>query len=429
MEPLSRQRRHFMCDTLPMIRSTEGRSRLPWPHRYSILAILFAAYFVCYMDRMAIATAIPFIAKDFGLSPLGMGGVMSAFFIGYALMQLPGGILADKFGPRRVMTASIIGWSLFTVVTGAATGLTALIAIRVLFGLSEGSFPPSASKAIALWFPPDEVGRANGFQLAAVQLGAAVAPLCVSLIIAHWGWRAVFFSLLVPGLVLALLVWSFVKDKPALAERTPPPDEHSSTPLNVVLKMRAVRWCAVTIFLWSTAAWGLMNWLPTYLLQARGFSISKMGLLGSLPYLAGAIGYYLGGHFSDGYFSSRRHVPIAAGLLLGGITTYLAAAAPTGEWAIAALVLSFLFVFISAGGVFTMPLVIVPRQAVGAAFGFINTAAQVAAFISPLAVGYILNATHSDFTKVLHGFVGFFVVAAVAALNIRSPLTVARVTP
>jgi sugar phosphate permease len=82
--------------------------------------------------------------------------------------------------------------------------------------------------------------------------------------------------------------------------------------------MHAVRWCAVTIFLWSIAAWGLMNWLPTYLLQARGFSLSKMGLLGSLPYLAGALGYYLGGHFSDCYFTHRRQIPIVVGLLGGG---------------------------------------------------------------------------------------------------------------
>jgi sugar phosphate permease len=401
---------------------------MPWQHRYSILAVLFAAYLLCYMDRMAIATAIPFIAKDYRLSPLGMGGVLSAFFIGYALMQFPGGILADKFGPRPVMTASIAGWSLFTFFTGMANSLSVLLAIRVLFGLSEGSFPPSASKAIALWFPQDEVGRANGFQLAAVQIGAAVAPLCVSWIIAHWGWRAVFYSLLVPGLVLALLVWTFIKDTPAPIEHKPHVMEHVATPIREVLEMRAVRWCAVTIFFWSIAAWGLMNWLPTYLLQARGFSLSRMGLLGSLPYLAGAVGYYLGGHSSD-YFSSRRQVPIVIGLVLGGATTYLAAVAPTGEWAIVALILSFLFVFISAGGIFTMPLVIVPRQAVGAAFGFINTAAQVAAFLSPLAVGYALSATHSDFTKVLYGFVGFFVVAAVAALKIRSPASIEHAIP
>jgi sugar phosphate permease len=385
--------------------------------RHSILAVLFAAYLLCYMDRMAIATAIPFMAKDFGLSPLGMGGVLSAFFIGYALMQLPGGMLADRFGPRRVMILAIVGWSLFTVLTGLAGSLPVLLGIRVLFGASEGPFPPSASKTIALWFAPQAVGRANGLILAAVQIGAAIAPLCVAWIIVEWGWRAVFYSLLVPGLVLALLVWMIVEDLP---EQTPTPQE-AKTPVREVLKMRAVRWSAVTIFLWSIAAWGLMNWLPTYLLQARGFSLPKLGLLGSLPYLAGALGYFLGGYLVDGYFKNRRHLPIASGLLAGGLTTYLATAAPTGEWAVVALILSFLCVFIAAGGIFTLPLVTVPRHAVGAAFGFVNTAAQFAAFLSPLAVGYVLNITHNDFNTALYGFVAFFFVAAIAALNIRPP--------
>jgi sugar phosphate permease len=384
--------------------------------RHAILAVLFAAYLLCYMDRMAIATAIPFMAKDFGLSPLGMGGVLSAFFIGYALMQLPGGMLADRFGPRRVMILAIVGWSFFTVLTGLAGSLPVLLGIRVLFGASEGPFPPSASKTIALWFPPQAVGRANGLILAAVQIGAAIAPLCVAWIIVEWGWRAVFYSLLVPGLVLALLVWIVVEDLPAQTPST----QEAKTPVREVLKMRAVRWSAVTIFLWSIAAWGLMNWLPTYLLQARGFSLPKLGLLGSLPYLAGALGYFLGGYLVDGYFKNRRHLPIASGLLAGGLTTYLATAAPTGEWAVVALILSFLCVFIAAGGIFTLPLVTVPRHAVGAAFGFVNTAAQFAAFLSPLAVGYVLNITHNDFNTALYGFVAFFFVAAIAALRIRS---------
>src|SRR5690349_14042236 len=130
-----------------------------WKPRYSVLAVLFGAYLLCYMDRMAIATAIPFIAKDFQLSPLAMGGVLSAFFIGYALMQFPGGVLADRFGPNRIMTASIVAWSIFTALTGMASSLSALLAIRLVFGLSEGSYPPSASKAITCWFPQAEVGR------------------------------------------------------------------------------------------------------------------------------------------------------------------------------------------------------------------------------------------------------------------------------
>src|SRR5579859_5957013 len=106
-----------------------------WKHRYWILAILFLASALCYLDRMAMASAIPFIAKDFHLSQTAMGAVLSAFFIGYAAMQIPGGMLADRFGPRPVLTAGIAWWSIMTAATGLATGLSGLLALRLFFGL------------------------------------------------------------------------------------------------------------------------------------------------------------------------------------------------------------------------------------------------------------------------------------------------------
>lgn len=383
-----------------------------------VLAILFASFLLCYLDRMAIATAVPFIAQDFGLSPLGMGSVFSAFFVGYALMQLPGGLLCDRFGPRKVMVASIVGWSVFTFTTGLATGLAALLVIRAFFGLAEGPFPPSASKTVTLVFPGNQVGRANGFQLAAVQIGAALAPYFVSVVIAHWGWRAVFCILPLPGLLLAVLIWKFVDTGGASVLPRGRDPEADNVSVLEALRRPSVLWCALTVFFWSCAAWGLMNWLPTYLLKARGFSLSKLGVLGSLPYLGGAIGYYLGGHLLDGYFRERRHIPIAGGLIGGSAVTYLAAVAPSGEWAIAALVVAFILIFIAAGGLFTLPLLMAPKDSVGAVYGFVNTAAHIAAFASPLAVGYVLSATHENFSMVLFGFVGFFGVAAVMSAGI-----------
>ena len=369
------------------------------------------------------ASAIPFIAGEFHLSPLAMGGVLSAFFAGYALMQIPGGLLADRFGPNRVLTASIVCWSLFTALTGTAGSLTVLLVIRVLFGLSEGPFPPTASKTIVLWFSQGEIGRANGLQLAAVNIGAAIAPLFVAPLIIHLGWRAVFYSLLVPGLVLALMVRVVIKDTPVQRESDGSQMRIDVTNIRMtqVLKMPAVLWCSVTLFFVNIVSWGLMNWLPTYFLQARGFSIARMGIGASLPLLAGAVGYYLSGHLSDKYFSHRRHIPIVCGLILGGAMTYWAAIAPSGEWAIIALVLAFLFLFVASAGLFTLPLLIVPQEAVGGTFGLVNTVGQVAAFLSPLLVGYVLNATHSNFTLVFYCFVGLFAVAACAAVLIRQP--------
>jgi len=376
------------------------------------------------MDRMVIATAIPFIAEDFHLSPLAMGGVLSAFFVGYSAMQIPGGLLADRFGPSRLMTASIVGWSCFTALTGTANSLPVLLTIRVLFGLSEGPFPPTASKAVALWFPEREVGRANGIQLAAVNVGAAIAPVLVAPLIVAWGWRSVFYSLLIPGLAVTLFVRASVKDAPGPVRRVGHLSETDGRATGVLqaLKMPAVFWCSATLFFANIAGWALMNWLPTYLLQARGFAVTRMGVFASLPFLAGAFGYFLGGIISDKYFSVRRKIPIVFGLIIGGGVTYLAAVSPSGEWAVAALTIVFFFLFISLGGIFTLPLVLVPPAAVGGAFGLVNTVGQIAAFLSPLLVGYILNATHNNFTVIFYYVVGLVLTAACAAMQIRQPV-------
>lgn len=400
-----------------------------WERRYSILAALFGGYFLSYMDRMVMASAIPFVADEYQLSPLAMGGVLSAFFIGYAVMQLPGGLLVDRLGAGRVLVMSIIAWSTFTTLTGLAESFIALVVIRVLFGLSEGPFPPAAAKTVTLWFPPGEIGRANGAQLAAIKIGAAVAPLLVAPLILHWGWRSVFYSLLIPGLILAFWVRSLVKEAPVALEAHPaaPLADGVAPQLWQVLRVPGILWLATALFFVNLASWGLSNWLPTYLLRARGFSIAEMGMGASLPFLAGALGYYVSGHVSDRYFSARRHVPIIAGLIAGAVMTYGAAVAPNGQWAVAFLALAFLFLFVASGGLFTLPLLMAPKETVGVAFGLINTVAQVAAFLSPLLVGAILKATHSNFTLVFYGFVGLYLIGAAAALCLRKPVLV-RIT-
>src|SRR4051812_4948480 len=109
--------------------------------RNIILLVLFITWTLSYMDRMVMTVAIPYIAKDFNLTPVDMGVVMSAFFAGYALFQIPGGLLADKFGPRKTMAIAISWWSIFTGLTAMVSNLTSMLVVRVLFGIGEASFP------------------------------------------------------------------------------------------------------------------------------------------------------------------------------------------------------------------------------------------------------------------------------------------------
>jgi sugar phosphate permease len=401
-------------------------------HRYWVLAIVLCAWTLCYMDRMVIASAIPFMAEELHLSPTTMGVVMSAFFAGYALMQIPGGLLADRFGPRAVLAFSIAWFSVMTALTGFAQGLISLLMIRVLFGLGEGPFPAAASKTLSIWFPPRELGRANGFTQAATALGATLAPLFVAAFIASWSWRIVFYSLFIPGIALGAAIWWYVRNSPAdsryvTSEEMKEYDTAASPALsskeNLLESLRspAVRWCAASLFLANTVAWGLMNWLPTYLLQARGFSVEKMGLFAAITNLAGAAGYLLGGYVCDKYFSQNLRIPITFGLLASAGLTYLAAGAPTGEWAVLCLAMVFLLSNISFVAIFTVPLLTVPKHRIGGAFGIVNTAGQLSGVLAPVAVGYVLSLTHSDFKAVLYCMVGLALLAAYPAMRIRQP--------
>ncbi|SCM71506.1 MFS transporter [Desulfovibrio sp. 86] len=403
-----------------------------WKYRYTVLVIMFMTYLLCYMDRMVMATAIPFIADEFGLTTLEMGGVMSAFFFSYAILQIPGGILADRFGSRPVMAFGIAWWSVFTAMTAIAKSLNPLILIRVAFGLGEGVFPPAAFKTIAAWFPKKEVGRANGFMLTTNSLGPALAPLFVAGVVAAWGWRSVFLSLLFPGVIIALLVWFFVSNTPQQSkhmskeELADYEEDEAAAPavthkrgIGDVVRMPIVWWCFFTLFFYNIAFWGIASWLPTYLLKSRGFSLSQMGVGASLPFFMGTIGFYLSGHISDKFFRNARQMPVVIGAVIGAVFVYLTAIAPSGNLAIAAQMVGFFFITIGLSAIFTLPVAVMPKEMVGSAAGVVNTAGQIAGFLSPLLVGYILSVTGNNYTIVFNLFVGCLAIAALLSTRIR----------
>jgi MFS family permease len=359
------------------------------------------------------------------------GAVLSAFFGGYTLMQIPGGLLADRFGPRAVLAGSIAWWSVMTAMTGAVAGLATLLAVRVLFGFGEGPFPAAASKALTIWFPRRQLGRVNGLQLAAIALGAMIAPLFVVTLISHFGWRWVFFALFVPGAVLAGSCCFYIRGEGpggphGLVESRPRSARGglaASNGLSESLRTPAVLWAAGCTFLANVLGWGLLNWLPTYLMQARGFGPQKMGWFASLTSLALGLGYIIGGYVCDRYFSDRLRVPIAGCLLMNAGLTYLAARAVNGEWAAVYLALGFFAIGVAGTALSTLPLIVVPQHAAATAYGLVNTAGQLAGLVSPLLVGYVLELTHGNFEVVLCCLVAVAVASVYPATRIRQSMT------
>src|SRR5712691_5165807 len=167
--------------------------------RWWVCFLLFLTWLMSYIDRSLMPMALPLIGQEFHMSPTVMGVVVSAFFVGYASMQIPGGMLADKFGARNSITLGIASWSIFSVLTGTASSLTNLIWLRVFFGLGEGIHPPAAFKALSVWFNSAERARANGVVMSSNTLGPMIAPVLFATLMSAFGWRHAFYLVSIPG--------------------------------------------------------------------------------------------------------------------------------------------------------------------------------------------------------------------------------------
>jgi nitrate/nitrite transporter NarK len=187
-----------------------------------------------------------------------------------------------------------------------------------------------------------------------------------------------------------------------------------------LLKTPLVWWCFVTLFIFSIASWGIMSWFPTYLLKARGLSTARMGIMASVPFLVGTIAYCITGYLSDKFFRNHRERPVIIGCVVAAIFAYLTAHATTAEMAVFYQTIGYFFSTVAGCSLYTIPNATLPNKVVGSAIGLVNSAGQLAGFLSPLIVGYILTRTNNDFNAVFHLFVACFALASVSAWFINT---------
>ncbi len=178
-------------------------------HRASIVGfiLLYVAFLISYVDRTAISLALPQIGKDFNLQAADLGVVISAFFLGYAIMQVPGGWLADRFGSKYVIVVAIAMWSVFTVTTSFAWSLASLIVIRLVFGLTEGAFPSASFKSIAELFVKPDRPKLAALLTSSNYAGSMLAPLIMAPLIIALSWRHAFAAIGLAGVAFALITW------------------------------------------------------------------------------------------------------------------------------------------------------------------------------------------------------------------------------
>jgi ACS family sodium-dependent inorganic phosphate cotransporter len=392
--------------------------------RRLLVFLAVAAAYICLIDRVAISVAIIPMVETFGWRPSEQGAIMSAFFVGYVLLQLPAGWLSDRYGGKWVLGFGVVLWSLFTALTppAAAASLTVLIICRFLMGMAESVTWPAVYSLFAQWLPVSERGLALGLLNSSVSGGTIIALAATPFLIEFGGWQAVFYVYGGLGLLWALVWLPSIPNKPntgavsggevdtALASVE---DLKPFTPRNV-LRSRPVWVLAYAHFATNWVVFLSLAWLPTYFSRAFGLDIRAVGLLAVLPYLVSVLATPFFGRLADQALRKgmdrtrlRRRMQVLA---LGGVgaITLVVGYAETIEVAIALFCVANFCVAASVGGFAANHMDIAPNHS-GTLYGATNAMASFASAGSVFVAGLMLEWTGS--------WVAVFQSAAIIALS------------
>lgn len=410
----------------------EIKSKKPSRVRFSILAAIFINVVINYMDRSNISVAAPMITEEFHLSTVELGYIFSAFGWTYALLQIPGGILTDRFGPRIIYTFSLILWSIVTVLQGFAKGFASLFGLRMAIGVFEAPSYPTNNRIVTSWFPDKERASAIGIYTSGQFIGLAfLTPALITL--EHFaGWQGLFIITGIVGILWGIAWYFFYRDpadskkvneeelhyieeggglidrKNSLQETKPQPFKWSD--LKEVFSHRKLWGIYIGQFAVGSTLWFFLTWFPTYLIKYRHIDFIKSGFLASLPFLSAFVGILLAGFLSDYMIrkgvsmSVARKTPIIIGLLL---TMCIIGAnyvtSPT-------LIIMFMCIAFFGNGFASITWVFVstlaPKHLVGLTGGVFNFIGGLAGIIVPAAIGYVV--TDDNFTPaiILIGVIG-----------------------
>lgn len=379
--------------------------------RYQVLGMLGLLSFILYLDRICINQAVVPIENELGLSNTEMGRVLAAFTLAYGLFEIPTGRWGDRYGSRGVLTRIVLWWSVFTMLTGAATGLTMLLVVRFLFGAGEAGALPNAARVVARWFPAGARGPAQGMVVTSALIGGAVSPVLAQSLIASFGWRWAFAALGVPGIVWGIAFYWWFRDNPAehpmvnenerryITEGSPPhkPGEaHPPVPWPWVLSSANIWFLGGVITCGAFTTYMIFSWYPTYLQKARDVSPALSSWLTSLVLAGGAVGSVAGGWVSDWLVrrtGDRRWsrsaigiVSLSSAALAMALSVHIESAWLAAAWTTWAC-LAIHFQLAAWWGVVTE----ISGKHLGALFGLMNSLGIPGAMGSPLFLGWFVD--------------------------------------
>ncbi|WP_176048709.1 MFS transporter [Burkholderia sp. BCC1644] len=368
-----------------------------------VLVMLCVMYFITYLDRVNVSTAAAGFGKEFGLNKTEIGLVFSAFAYPYLVFQIIGGWVSDRFGARRTLLACGLLWAVATLLTGMAGGLASLLAARLLLGLGEGATFPAATSAMSRWVPREKRGFAQGITHAFSRVGNAVAPAAVVAVMAVYGWRESFYICGVISIVW-VAVWALVytehpKDHPRITQAEldalPPPKQKPATvPWGPLFR----RMMPVTIvyFCYGWTLWLFLSWIPQYFLHSYDLDLKKSAVFASAVFFAGVIGDTLGGIVTDRIYARTGSLKRARSWMVSICMLFtLLSLLPLLFMhdlyvSMACLAAGFFFAEMTIGPMWAVPMDIAPEYS-GTASGMMNSGSALAAILSPVISGFVID--------------------------------------
>jgi ACS family D-galactonate transporter-like MFS transporter len=414
--------------------------------RWKIFFLMLFLVSVNYIDRASLSVAMPLISKEFSIDPAWQGVILSSFFWTYAFMQVPGGMLADRFKPRIVIALATVFWGAFQAIAALATNTFVLLLSRLGLGASEAPIYPAGGKLNGIWMTQTERGRGATLLDGGAPLGAALGSFVITWLIAAFNsWRMAFVIAGVGTMLCGLWAWYYIRNAPRehpsvneaearyieQAHALEDAGAHSSTGGSWVgyFKFRSV-WCMCLGWMFfNVTFYGLLTWMPTYLFNVHNLDIKSLGGASFIIFFSGFVGELIGGWIGDRWRSSggspnlvyRTLFAIAA--IMVTISIFLVAYTSNAVFVVV-LLSSTLFFLRWCGMYWVIPAALAGREKAGFLGGCMNLGGNIAGITTPIIVGFIVQATGSYFLALM-----YFAFAGVALLICSTLIDYSRRLP
>ncbi|AOQ22739.1 putative galactarate transporter [Moorella thermoacetica] len=423
-------------------------------YRWVVLLLIFIAYTINMADRSNIGVVLPFLGQEFSINNFEKGAIASFFFLGYAISQIPAGFWLGKRGSRGIVSLAIVGFSTFTYLLGTVSSAAALKWLRLGLGLAEGPAPVGMTSTINQWFPAKEKATATGVYIASTQFAPIIVPIIAVWVAVNYGWRAVFYWFAIPGFVMAAMWYIFVRTKPEESSYVSPAELHyirqSDTPGQAIMtEKRSLGWLdklirykkvntldtngkiftswniwgdTLAYFFMVSVLYGMLTWIPSYLVTAKHYSFIKMGFVAATPSIGGLIGAIFGGWLSDKVFLKRRKPTMLITALSTALMMLILINLPENVTIVAIALFMTGFLLNVGWPAFTAyPMGLTTRETYPVAIAVINSGGNLGGFFSPMIVGALLDA-FKNYNLIFLFFGLLLIIAFFLILTLEEPV-------